>query len=236
VVAHLATLLARQGRTSLAVELSPQNLLGLHLGMPEPSAPGWASLAAADQWWADASFDNTDGVGVLPFGQSPPATLNAIHDRLLAQPRWLQDQLELLDVPADCTVLLDTPVWPAPLAQAALRCADTVLVALEASARASALQPGIQAMLHESTAARQGVLVTRFDPRRTSHREALQLLREQWRGQLIPYTVHEDENIPRALARSMCVDSFAPQAQSSHDLQGVCNWLAGPPAGAAAQP
>lgn len=229
VTAHLATLLARQGRPCLAVELCAQNLLGKHLGMPEPSDLGWARLAATGQWWADGSFDNSDGVGVLPFGKAELDTLASIDRQLREQPRWLLDQMELLDIPDDCTVLLDTPVWPSLLAQAALRCSDAVIVTLEASARSSLGPDGVQAMLHETAAAPadQGVLVTRFDPRRISHREALQALREQWGGRLIPYTLHEDENISRALSRSMCVGSFAPQAQSAHDLQGVCNWLTG---------
>lgn len=227
--AHLATLFAHEGQRSLAVELCAQNLLGRHLGMQEPSAAGWAALAAAGQWWADGGFDNSDGVAVLPFGRAPMDALDALHQQLQAQPRWLLDQIELLDIPADCTVLLDTPLWPSPLAQAALRCADAVLVTLEASARACAALGSVQALLQATAAApnEQGVLVTRFDPRRISHREALQTLREQWGERLIPYTLHEDENITRALARSMCVGSFAPQAQSAHDLQGVCNWLAG---------
>ncbi|PJI96696.1 cellulose synthase operon protein YhjQ [Acidovorax sp. 69] len=227
--AHLATLLARQGQPCLAVELCAQNLLSRHLGMQEPSALGWAALAANGQWWADGGFDNSDGVAILPFGKAGLDTLETLHRQLQAQPRWLLDQMELLDVPANCTVLLDTPAWPSPLAQAALRCADAVLVTLEASTRACANPLGVQAMLQEAAAAPadQGVLVTRFDPRRISHREALQTLRGQWGERLIPYTLHEDENIPRALARSMCVGSFAPQAQSAHDLQGVCNWLSG---------
>ena len=87
----------------------------------------------------------------------------------------------------------------------------------------------LRALLRGATAApgEQGVLVTRFDPRRVSHREALQTLREHWGECLIPYTLHEDENIARALARAMCVGSLAPHAQSAHDLQGVCNWLEG---------
>lgn len=228
--AHLATLLARQGQPCLAVELSAQNLLARHLGMQEPSALGWAPLAAAGRWWADAAFENTEGVGVLPYGKAPPEAADALHRQLQVQPRWLQDQLELLDVPEACTVVLDTPAWPSPLAQAALRCADAVLVTLEASARACADPSAVQAMLSDAAAAPadQGVLVTRFDPRRISHRDALQTLRTQWGERLIPYTLHEDENIPRALARAMCVGSFAPQAQSARDLQGVCNWLTGP--------
>lgn len=226
---HLATLLALQGQPCLAVELCAQNLLGRHLGMHEPSALGWASLAAAGQWWADGSFNNSDGVSVLPFGQADLNTIETVEHQLQAQPRWLQDRLEQLEVPAHCTVLLDTPVWPSRLTQAALRCADAVLVTLEASARACAHHAVVRNLLRETAAApaAQGVLVTRFDPRRISHREAMQTLRQQWGEQLIPYTLHEDENIPRALASTMCVNRFAPQAQAAHDLQGVCKWLAG---------
>lgn len=227
--AHLATLLARQGQSSLAVELCAQNLLARHLGMREASTTGWARAAANGQWWAENGFDNSDGVRVLPFGAASLETISTLHQLLQAQPRWLQDQIELLDIPSDCTVLLDTPLWPSPWAQAALHCADTVLVALEASARACAALSSVQTLLRSAAATpgEQGVLVTRFDPRRVSHREALQTLREQWGERLIPYTLHEDENIARALARAMCVGSLAPQAQSAHDLQGVCNWLVG---------
>jgi len=227
--AHLATLLALQGQPCLAVELCAQNLLSKHLGMHNPSTLGWAPLAASGQWWAGGSFDNSDGVSVLPFGKADLNTLESIQRQLQTQPYWLQEQLEQLEVPAHCTVLLDTPQWPSRLTQAALQCADTVLVTLEASARACANPAVIEDMLRETAAAPadQGVLVTRFDPRRTSHREALQTLRQQWGDQLIPYTLHEDENIPRALASAMCVGQFAPQAQSAHDLQGVCRWLSG---------
>lgn len=227
--AHLATLLARQGQRSLAVELCAQNLLGRHLGMSEASATGWARSAADGQWWADGGFDNSDGVRVLPFGEASLETVHALNQLLQAQPRWLQDQIELLDIPSNCTVLLDTPLWPSPWSHAALRCADAVLVTLEASARACSAMGSVQTLLRSTSASpgEQGVLVTRFDPRRVSHREALQTLRDQWGERLIPYTLHEDENIARALARAMSVGSLAPQAQSAHDLQGVCNWLAG---------
>lgn len=226
-VAHLATIGARQGQPSLAVELCTQNLLGRHLGMQESTASGWATLAAQGQWWAGGSFDNSDGVGIVPFGEATPDILTTLHQRLGSEPYWLRDQIELLDIPADCMVFLDTPPWPSTLADAALRCADTVLVALEASERACASAGRVRAMLQTSSAdpIAQGVAVTRFDPRRASHREALGTLRQQWAGQLLPYTVHEDENIQRALAASQCVNSLAPQAQSAHDLQGVFSWL-----------
>lgn len=85
----------------------------------------------------------------------------------------------------------------------------------------------VRAMLQASPAAlnAQGVAVTRFDPRRASHREALTTLRQQWGSQLLPYTLHEDENLSRALAASQSVNSMAPHAQSAHDLQGIFHWL-----------
>jgi cellulose synthase operon protein YhjQ len=226
-VAHLAAMGARQGQPCLAVELCAQNLLGKHLGMPGPSAHGWAALAAQDVWWADGGFGNSDGVNVLPFGPATLQTIAALHQRLETNPEWLQEQLELLDVPEHCTVLLDTPQWPSPLADAALRCADTVLVVLEASGRGYASADSVRTMLQASPApiAAKGVAVARFDPRRASQRDALNTLRQQWGGQLLPYTVHEDENISRALAASQCVNSMAPQAQSAHDLQGIFHWL-----------
>ncbi len=230
-VAHLASLGAHQGQNMLAVELCAQNLLGIHLGMPRPATQGWAELAAQGSWWADGSFDNADGVSVLPFGPAAPETITSLHKLLEANPQWLQEQMELLDVPEHCTVLLDTPQWPSPLADAALRCADTVLVVLEASARGCASADNVNTMLKTSPAAphAQGIAVARFDPRRTSHREALSTLRQQWGGKLLPYTVHEDENLSRALATSQCVNSMAPHAQSSHDLQGIFRWLSAAP-------
>ena len=226
-VAHLASLGARQGQSTLAIELCSQNLLGMHLGMPHPASQGWAALAATGSWWADGSFDNTDGVGILPFGPAAADTITTLHQLLAGNPQWLQDQLALLDIPEDCTLLLDTPQWPSPLAQAALRCADAVLVVMEASARGCASMDTVRAMLQASPAApnAQGIAVTRFDPRRASHREALTTLRQQWGSQLLPYPVHEDENLSRALAASQSVNSMAPHAQSAHDLQGIFHWL-----------
>ena len=86
-VAHLASLGARQGQSTLAIELCSQNLLGMHLGMPHPASQGWAALAATGSWWADGSFDNTDGVGVLPFGPAAPDTITTLHQLLAANPQ-----------------------------------------------------------------------------------------------------------------------------------------------------
>lgn len=229
VVAHVATLIARQGRAVLAVDLNAQNHLGGLLGVHDAGAPGWAASAADGRWWGDAVQMNTDGVALLPFGAASSGTLEALQRQMLDQPGWLAEQLGLLDVPSGCTVLLDTPVWPDPLARCALRCADTVLVTVEASARSTGLRAHVQALLDDSglPAEAQGVLATRIDPRRVSHREALQSLRLQWGEQLVPYPLHEDDNIPRAIALGMTVERFTPHAQSSHDLQGVCNWVLG---------
>ena len=60
---------------------------------------------------------------------------------------------------------------------------------------------------------------------RPSQRTALQTLRAQWGDVLLPYSVHEDENIAQACGQATNVCAWAPQAQSSHDLQGISQWL-----------
>ena len=70
-----------------------------------------------------------------------------------------------------------------------------------------------------------GVVLTGFDARRPSHREALHTLRKQWGQLLLPYIIHVDESLAQAHAHALSVTQHAPQAQSAADMQGVATWL-----------
>lgn len=224
--AHLATLLATRGAPCLALDLCAQNMLGRHLGMQQPTAPGWAALAVERQWWGQAALRNSDAVDILPFGAVALPALDALQREWALTPEWLHNQLNALDVTAGTAIVLDTPVWPAPLARQALHAARTVLVVLEASARACHAQELVaQALALAPPGTQCAIAVNRVDPRRPSQRSALHTLRTQWGSLLLPYTVHEDENLAQASEQATSVCSWAPHAQSSHDLQGIANWL-----------
>ena len=226
VAANLACILAQRGAPCLAIDLCAQNALGLHLGRTKPVKQGWVQLVDAGQWWGGAALENSARVRWLPFGTSDVAQLERLHGRLRDQDDWLQQQLAALSLEPHSLVLLDVPIWPSPLAQQALRCADLVLVVLEASWRAQQIRPEVQSLLQQRRAsALHGVLLTRFDPRRATQQTALHALQTEWPGHVLPHVVHEDESVPSAMAATDCVARHMPQAQAAHDLQGVASWL-----------
>ncbi len=226
--AHLATLLAAQGRPCLAIDLCPENTLGHHLGLQQATQSGWAALAVQQppQWWGQAALSNSDAVDLLPFGAVSSADLALLQREWALTPEWLGNRLGALDLPAGSAVFLDAPVWPAPLACQALATAHTVLIVLEASARACRAQALVaQALALVPATTRRAIAINRMDPRRPSQRSALATLRAQWGNLLLPYAVHEDENITQANEHATSVCTWAPHAQSSHDLQGISQWL-----------
>lgn len=224
--AHLATLLTARGKPCLAIDLCAQNMLGRHLGMQQAAHAGWASLAAQEQWWGEAALRNSDAVDLLPFGMAGTPELDVLQRAWSLTPQWLCQRLEALEVPVGSAIFLDTPPWPAPLARQALAAARTVLIVLEASARACQAQPLVaQALALLPSDTYCAIAINRVDPRRPSQRSALETLRAQWGPLLLPYAVHEDENIAQACEQGTSVFSRTPHTQSAHDLQGVGQWL-----------
>lgn len=225
--AHMLSEFAERGHPVLGIDLCPQNQLARYLGLQEPAAQGWATSVLAGQWWATHALENSVQAAFLPFGQPAPTELHPLGQRLSGDTGWLEGQLSQMDLPDTTQVILDTPAWPAPLAQQAAQCADVLMVMLDASLRSCQAHDLIQGMLAgvPSTLINVGLVLTGFDARRPSHREALQTLRKQWGPLLLPYIIHADESLVQAQARGLCVTQYAPQAQSASDMQGIATWL-----------
>lgn len=216
--AHGATLLAASGTPVLALDLSAQNTLGLHLGLTTPPVRGWQNAVHEGRWPGEEALENSFGVRLLPHGAHLPASAPPVG--------WLAGQLSQLDLPADGVVVLDTPVWPAPLARQALDCADLALWVLDASPRALHVHAAWQASIRAARPAQRcAVVVTGVDPRSPTRRELLARLRAQWNEHLLPYALHQDEHVPQAQERALCVHQATPQAQAAHDLQGITSWI-----------
>lgn len=216
--AHMATLLARRGQATLAIDLCAQNVLGLHLGLSLPPEHGWQPAQA--RWWGECALENSAGVRLLPHGAWSSAGV-------VPGPGWLRTQMAELDLPPQSVLVLDTPPLPAPLALQAAQCASLAVFVLDATVRSLRLQGQLQRFAELLPAgARWAVALTGADPRSAVRREALHALRAQWQERLIPYPLHADEHMQEALAQALCVHQHAPQSQAAHDLQGMADWIA----------
>ena len=216
--AHCATLLAASGTPVLAFDLSPQNTLGLHLGLAAPPEQGWQAAVCDGGWLGEAALENSAGVRLLPHGTLAHRT---------SQPQgWLAEQLALLDLPTDGVAVLDTPTLPAPMAQQALLCADLVVLVLDVSPRAVHVHATWQSWIGRlQPTQRWAVVLNGIDPRSAIRRGTLARLRAQWGERLLPYALHQDEHVPQAQERALCVHQSMPQAQAAHDLQGIAAWV-----------
>jgi hypothetical protein len=64
-------------------------------------------------------------------------------------------------------------------------------------------------------------------PARQLHHDVLTMLKARIGADaLLPQRVHLDDAVPQAYARGGYFFDDAPHSQTSHDLQGVANWLA----------
>lgn len=231
VTENLAVALSRQtGRTVLAVDLDPQNALGLHLGLSPQELRGLSRASLSQQSWQDACFECQPGLYVLPFGivtEEDRATLEA---QIAANPRWLVDHLQALQLPSNALVLLDTPPGPSVYGRQALTAADWVVIVMLADAASYATLPMMQRLVQTYCASRPDFLDTFYvlnqvDSRRQLSQDILRVMRES-AGSHFAGAIHSDEAVPEALALSASVLDYGQHSQARHDILACASFMA----------
>jgi cellulose synthase operon protein YhjQ len=224
--AALAVLLARRGRRVAAVDLDPQNMLGVHLGLDTfaPLGIGHAMAGRADPW-RDNTWRNAEGVLFTPHGQTTLAERTAYEAKLAAEPAWLADALAQVDFPPRGVVLIDTARFPSQQAAQAVRAAELVLCVTPPEPAACATLAHCFASLRETTRTVK-VVINRLNPAREMQRDAIALLRAAVGDSLeLAHRIHFDAAVPESLARGGWIFDEVPHSQASHDFHGLANWL-----------
>jgi cellulose synthase operon protein YhjQ len=224
--AALAVLLARRGRPVAAVDLDPQNMLGAFLGLDTFAHAGMGQvMAGRAEPWRGNTWRNAEGVLFAPHGETTLAERAAYEARLAAQPRWLAEALDRIDLPPQALALVDTARFPSQQAAQAVQAADLVLCVVPPEPAACATLARRFASLRQ-TAATVKVVVNRLNPAREMQRDALSLLRAAVGDALqLAHRVHFDAAMPESLARGGWIFDDVPHSQASHDLHGLANWL-----------
>ncbi|MBB2200512.1 cellulose synthase operon protein YhjQ [Gluconacetobacter tumulisoli] len=225
--ANLATTLALDPTLRVvAVDLDPQNMLRLHLGVPLHEGRGFAHMLDQPQLWHQVGQRTDDGMTVLPYGALDLSASVNMSARLEQAPALLAEPLRILASDPASMVVVDTEPGPSTALRAILPHVDVLLTVLAADAASAALFPDIEsgrAYGHGLPAA-QYFVINQFDPMtRLGPRIARSLAAQM--GPRLLGVVHRDEYVSEALAAQKTVAAYAPRAQASHDIAGICRKL-----------
>ena len=247
--ANIARELARTARRVIAIDLDPQNALGMHFGLDLRDAFGFLATVryAADgrAAWRAALRSTPYGVSFLPHGQVGLEGANAITQALATSPELLAGPVREMLGMQEVTVVADLPAGPSPALSALLPLASLVVIPLLADAVSMAQLPGIESGRFTGGAgangqsglqpARVAFIVNQLDVRArlgraTADAAVLHL------GTRLLGIVHRDEHVPEAIAAQKLLAEAEPDARATQDIVAVARAISARLFGAPAAP
>ncbi|MBV8466758.1 MAG: cellulose synthase operon protein YhjQ [Burkholderiales bacterium] len=222
VLAHMATAFSRLQRPVVAIDLDPQNALGVHLGISPGHTDGWALRFLAGEPIGNAALW-ADGVHVLPFGRVDGATCLHLLEKLSHDSTWLLRQLGNLAVDQRTLALLDAPPLPSPFALQALEAANVVAALIKPDALTLRLIDQFDALHADIPAA--PLIFNCNDPASELGSAVYDIVRDRFAARCVPEVIHTDSAVAEALAADASLFDYAPHSQAAHDMHGLSRWL-----------
>lgn len=214
-VAGLAWAAREQGARVLAVDLCPDNLLGIHLGLPHDEVAGWHQLSDPAREWRSALHPYESGLDLLPYGHQLSGGQPNGHQPNGGQPKdgqWNVGALDWLQaIDGYDLLLLDLPM------NAALELPCRRLTVVNADANSHVR------LYRRAWVADERLLVTQFTSRRALQQDLLDL----WFAAGLPQLtqrLHRDEAMAEAMAAKQPVGRYAPTSLIAHELNALALW------------
>lgn len=224
--ANVAIALAQRGKRVLAIDLDPQNALGVHLGMDASESAGLARDGLSD----NVLFQSPFGVSFIPFGLLQNEELREFEADLRNHKSWLRQGIFALSSLAFDFVLIDTPPGPGVFLHQALQAANRALVVVLADAASFATVQGILALVDEYTVERCGFEGVNLLMNQLSHHSALShqvrnYMMASYGNLMLPVFVHRDPMVSESLAYERPVLQYAPGCEASIEIHHIADWL-----------
>ncbi|MGP8306560.1 cellulose biosynthesis protein BcsQ [Vibrio sp. YIC-376] len=228
ITANLAKALEKINKHVLAIDVSPENLLQLHLGLSFDAQEGWAYNLLAEKSWYDAGYQCPQGMSFLPFGR-----LNAEQTSSLCLQK---DQLihflgrETLRVSENKAELWQ--VFHGHLSDLAMGSftdsMDMVLIVLTADASSyAALQYWLltQEAIQLKRANKLRFVINQYQPETEISRDMMLVLKTELDELSIPVVIHRDTVLHECVANLTTAQQFAPNSQAAKDFQSLAFWI-----------
>jgi len=214
----VASVLAKQGKQVLVVDLDPQSNAAYALGV-DPTAPGTAELLMGSHV---NPLEAASGLYVLPGG--PNLTGQAIQS---LHPEDLADLVKGMTYDA---VILDCPPGNEGLERLGLVAAQATLVVTNAHPFAIMGANRVMGIL-ESYRSRErrepkqwALVLSQVDERRALDKELPAQLVQRY-SDIKHFTVHQDTNLAQSGAQQIPLMDFAPRSRSAVELTAIAQWV-----------
>ena len=223
ITANLATALAREGHSVLAVDLDPQNALRQHFvdahGRHIPDELGLTAPVQDPSQWMRSGAD----VVVIPYGQPDEGKRRQFEAQLDRNSQWLARFLAELNLMPGAIVVIDTPPGPTVYLHQALTVANAAVVLTLADAASYTALPMISRLLASYTEGRADFagahyVINQIDQAKSLTRDITQIMKGLLNKQVL-CTVHADAAVGEALAYNRDVMDYAPNSRASHDIR-----------------
>jgi cellulose synthase operon protein YhjQ len=227
IAANLSQALAKINKQVLAIDISPENLLPLHFGLPFDEHEGWVYNLLADKPWFEAGYQCPQGTSFLPFGRLDSHQIRTFYLQkdqlinLLAKETLLvsEDKAELWQVfhghLSDLT--LDSFVSSM----------DMVLVVLTADASSyAALQYWLltQEAIELRKANKLRFVINQYQPETEISRDMTLVLKTELDELATPVVIHRDTVLQECVSNLTTAQQFAPTSQAAKDFQSLAFW------------
>ncbi|MBW4473570.1 MAG: ParA family protein [Stenomitos rutilans HA7619-LM2] len=214
----VASVLAKQGKQVLVVDLDPQSNAAYALGV-DPTAPGTAELLTCNQ---PSPLEAASGLYVLPGGPNlTNQTIQSLH------PEDLADLVKVMPYDA---VILDCPPGNESLERLGLVAALITLVVTNAHPFAIMGANRVMGILESyRTRERRGpkqwaLVLSQVDERRALDKELPAQLVQRY-SDIKHFTVHQDTNLSQSGAQQIPLMDFAPRSRSADELTAIAQWV-----------
>lgn len=244
--ANTAHEFARRGHRVVALDLDPQNALGMHFGADPYERSGFvtALTTAPDprRAWQSTLQQSPSGIALLPHGHATFAQSFAINADLAEKPGLLLAPLRDILQDPEIVMIVDTPPGPGVAASILTGLIDYMVVVLLADAASVVQLPKIDGRGMYRTASgtpfpaeRTGFVINQIDMRSRLSRAAADAA-ERHLGDRLLGRVYRDEHVPEALARQTSVMGYAPGSKAAQDMDVIVEKIIQATFGSGAKP